>query len=242
MSEIVLKAEGLTRVFRMGERDVVGIKGVNLDIARGESIAIRGPSGSGKTTLLTILGCLDRASEGTLSIDGLEVTALPESQLSELRSHKIGFVFQSFNLMPFLNARENVELPMELTDLSKQNRRDRAKELLAIVGLQDREDHRPNKLSAGEQQRVAIARALANKPAILLADEPTGNLDSKNKLEIVRLIRRLNAEQGMTTVMVTHDSRVASMMGRVVFIKDGTVRSNRQRALMPVTALEDEEN
>jgi ABC-type lipoprotein export system ATPase subunit len=242
MSEIVLKAEGLTRVFRMGERDVVGIKGVNLDIARGESIAIRGPSGSGKTTLLTILGCLDRASEGTLSIDGLEVTALPESQLSELRSHKIGFVFQSFNLMPFLNTRENVELPMELTDLSKQNRRDRAKELLAIVGLQDREDHRPNKLSAGEQQRVAIARALANKPAILLADEPTGNLDSKNKLEIVRLIRRLNAEQGMTTVMVTHDSRVASMMGRVVFIKDGTVRSNRQRALMPVTALEDEEN
>jgi putative ABC transport system ATP-binding protein len=240
MNDTVLKAENMTKVFKMADREVVGIKGVDLNITRGESIAIRGPSGSGKTTLLTILGCLDRASEGKLTIDGQDVTALPESRLSEIRSRKIGFVFQSFNLMPFLNARENVELPMELTDLTKEERKNRALELLATVGLKDREDHKPSKLSAGEQQRVAIARALANRPAILLADEPTGNLDSKTKLDIVRLIRRLNAEQGMTTIVVTHDNRVASMMGRVVFIKDGMVRSNRSRIPAPVVDLEEE--
>jgi putative ABC transport system ATP-binding protein len=241
MNDVVLKAENLTRVFRMGEREVVGIKGVSLDVARGDSIAIKGPSGSGKTTLLTILGCLDRPSEGRLVIDDVDVTDRSEGQLSEVRSSKIGFVFQSFNLMPFLNAQENVELPMELTDLTKQERRDRARELLAMVGLADRGEHRPNKLSAGEQQRVAIARALANKPAILLADEPTGNLDSKNKMEIVRLIRKLNLEQGMTTIMVTHDNRVASMMGRVVFIKDGTVRSNKKQAVQSVPEPKDED-
>jgi len=138
-------------------------------------------------------------------------------------------VFQSFNLMPYLNARENVELPMELTSMTAQERTQRAKELLKLVGLADREDHRPSRLSAGEQQRVSIARALANRPPLLLADEPTGNLDSKNKVEIVRLIRRLSAEQNMTSVMVTHDNRVASQAGRVIFIKDGQVRSNKNR-------------
>lgn len=242
MSESVLKAENLTRVFRIGERDVVGIRGVNLEVAKGDSVAIKGPSGSGKTTLLTILGCLDRPSEGRLAIDGLDVTDMSEGQLSEIRSRKIGFVFQSFNLMPFLNAQENVELPMELTDLTKQERKQKAAELLATVGLANRGEHRPSKLSAGEQQRVAIARALANEPSILLADEPTGNLDSKNKMEIVRLIRRLNSEQGMTTVMVTHDNRVASMMGRVVLIKDGTVRSNKKQVIQKLPDPEDEED
>ncbi|MDW5561853.1 MAG: ABC transporter ATP-binding protein [Methanomassiliicoccus sp.] len=242
MSENVLKADSLTRVFEMGERNVIGIRGVNLEVERGESIAIKGPSGSGKTTLLTILGCLDRPTEGRLAIDGLDVTDLSEGQLSEIRSKKIGFVFQSFNLMPFLNAQENVELPMELTGLTKQERRDKAKALLATVGLADRGEHRPNKLSAGEQQRVAIARALANDPAILLADEPTGNLDSKNKMEIVRLLRKLNQEHGMTTIMVTHDNRVASMMGRVVFIKDGTVRSNKKQSVQTLPGPEDEED
>jgi putative ABC transport system ATP-binding protein len=241
MSETVLKAENLSRVFRIGERDVVGIKGVNLEVSKGDSIAIKGPSGSGKTTLLTILGCLDRPSDGGLTIDGQDVTDLSEGRLSEIRSRRIGFVFQSFNLMPFLNAQENIELPMELTGLTKQERRQRANDLLATVGLEDRSEHRPNKLSAGEQQRVAIARALANEPAILLADEPTGNLDSKNKMEIVRLIRRLNLERGMTTVMVTHDNKVASMMGRVVFIKDGTVRSNKKQVVRNLPAPEDDE-
>lgn len=240
MTDAILRATGLSRTFQMGERNVIGIRGVDLEIARGEFVAIRGPSGSGKTTLLTILGCLDRPNEGQLMIDGTDVTALPESALARIRSDKIGFVFQSFNLMPFLNARENVELPMELTSMTAQERTQRAKELLKLVGLADREDHRPARLSAGEQQRVSIARALANRPPLLLADEPTGNLDSKNKVEIVRLIRRLSAEQNMTSVMVTHDNRVASQAGRVIFIKDGQVRSNKNR--VPVKDMVEEED
>jgi putative ABC transport system ATP-binding protein len=242
MSEIILRADGLTRVFDMGEREVVGINSINLEVQKGESVAIRGPSGSGKTTLLTILGCLDRPNKGKLLLDGVDVTDLSENTLAEVRSRKIGYVFQSFNLMPYLNARENVELPMELIDLSKQARRERAEELLTLVGLADRKDHRPNKLSAGEQQRVAIARALANEPTILMADEPTGNLDSKNKLEIIRLIRKLSAQRNMTTIMVTHDTRVASMSGRVIYIKDGKIRSNKQQVQTVIEeSSEDEE-
>jgi putative ABC transport system ATP-binding protein len=241
MSETILKAEGLTRVFSMGEREVVGISSIDLEVKKGESMAIRGPSGSGKTTLLTILGCLDRPTSGRLYLDGVDVTDLPESELASVRSTTIGFVFQNFNLMPFLNARENVELPMELTDRSKEERKDRARELLGLVGLGDREDHRPGKLSAGEQQRVAIARSLANEPTILLADEPTGNLDSKNKFEIIRLIKRLSAQQGMTTLMVTHDSRVASMSERVIVIKDGRIRLNKHQAQARVEEQEEEE-
>lgn len=241
MTEAILKARGLSRTFQMGERQIIGIKGVDLEIFPGESVAIRGPSGSGKTTLLTILGCLDRPNEGRLMIDGMEVTALPEGALCKVRSEKIGFVFQSFNLMPFLNARENVELPMELSSMSREERSGRARELLRVVGLADREEHRPSKLSAGEQQRVSIARALANRPSILLADEPTGNLDSKNKLEIVRLIRKLSSDQGMTSIMVTHDNRIASMASRSIFIKDGHVRSDKNRIPVPVPVDEEEE-
>jgi len=241
MSETILKAEGLTREFDMGERKVVGINSIDLEVKKGEHIAIKGPSGSGKTTLLTILGCLDRPTTGRLWLDGTDVTDLSENELAGVRGHKIGFVFQSFNLMPYLNARENVELPMELLGLPKEEKRTRAEELLKLVGLSDRAEHRPNKLSAGEQQRVAIARALANQPSILLADEPTGNLDSKNKTEIIRLIKRLSSKQGMTTIMVTHDTRVAQMSGRVVVIKDGRIRSNKQQVEVDIEDEVDED-
>ncbi len=224
MSEAILRTDGLTKIFELEGRKINGVIDVNLEVMKGESIAIKGPSGSGKTTLLTILGCLDRPTSGKMMLDGVEVSGLPESELYLVRRDKVGFVFQSFNLMPYLSAVENVELPMELTIRSKTERREKASRLLAMVGLSDREDHRPSKLSAGQQQRVAIARALANDPAILLADEPTGNLDSKNKMEIIRLIRQLNTEKGMTVVMVTHDNRIASMAGRVMVIKDGRLK------------------
>lgn len=224
MSDAILRTEGITKIFKLEDREIIGVIDVNLEVRKGESIAIKGPSGSGKTTLLTILGCLDRPTTGKMLLDGVEVSDLPENKLYQIRRDKIGFVFQSFNLMPYLSAVENVELPMESTIESKVERREKASKLLGMVGLSDREDHRPGKLSAGQQQRVAIARALANDPAILLADEPTGNLDSKSKIEIIRLIKKLNTEKGMTVIMVTHDNRIASMSGRVTVIKDGRLR------------------
>jgi len=183
MSDLALKTENLDKLFKLGKREVRALSDVNLDIEKGDFVSIMGPSGSGKTTLLNVLGCLDKPTHGTVSLDGVNVTAVPEKALHKTRKHTVGFIFQTFNLMPWLNAVENVELPMEGTKKSKEERQKRARELLQMVGLSQRAEHRPHKLSAGEQQRVAIARALANNPAIVLADEPTGNLDAKTSMK-----------------------------------------------------------
>ena len=211
----------------LGKRDVRCLCDLNLEIKRGQFVAIMGPSGSGKTTLLNIIGCIDKPTKGKVLIDGVDIANLPESQLYKIRRDKIGFVFQSFNLLPYLNARENVELAMELTGKFKGQRKQRAKDLLATVGLLGREEHRPNRLSQGEQQRVAIARALANDPAIILADEPTGNLDTQNKHEIVKLLANLNSTQKTTTIMVTHDEQVAASAERILLINDGKIQDKQ---------------
>jgi putative ABC transport system ATP-binding protein len=228
MSEAVLKLEKLSKTYTLGKRNVQALSSVNLQVNKGEFVAIMGPSGSGKTTLLNVLGCLDKPTTGTVLLDGVDVAKMPEKELYKIRKSKIGFVFQTFNLLPYLNARENVELPMENTKLSKSERRQKASELLGMVGLSGREEHRPHRLSAGEQQRVAIARALANNPAIILADEPTGNLDAKNKREIVTLLANLNLKQNTTIIMVTHDGQVAAHTERVLLLEDGRVLKERE--------------
>jgi putative ABC transport system ATP-binding protein len=187
-----------------------------------------GPSGSGKSTLLNILGCLDKPTKGSILLDGVDVTKLHEDNLYKIRRDKIGFVFQSFNLLAFLTARENVELTMECTKKSGKERKERALELLQLVGLEGRENHKPAGLSGGEQQRVTIARALANKPALILADEPTGNLDTKNKQGIVKLLADLCVKQNATVVMVTHDNQVAAHTGRMLLLKDGKILKEKQ--------------
>ena len=223
MSETVLKLVNLSRTYTLGKRSVQALSNVNLEVRKGEFVAIMGPSGSGKTTMLNMLGCLDKPTDGKLLLDNVDVTRLPEKDLYKIRRSKIGFIFQTFNLLPYLNARENVELPMECIGKTKSEKSARAKELLETVNLSGREEHRPHRLSAGEQQRVAIARALANDPAILLADEPTGNLDVKNKHEIVKLLANLNIDHGTTIVMVTHDSHVAAHTERVLLLEDGKI-------------------
>ena len=226
MSDYVLEAEGVTKVYETGENKVVALSNVSLRVGRGEFVSIMGPSGSGKTTLLNILGCLDKPTHGKVIIDGLDVTTMGEAELSKIRAEKIGFVFQTFNLIPTLTALENVELPMELVRRPRDERRKRALELLELVGLGSKADRRPNRLSAGEQQRVAIARALANGPAIILADEPTGNLDSKTGREIVQLLKKLRREEGTTIVLVTHDKEIASLSDRMLLLRDGRVISS----------------
>lgn len=228
MSEAILRAENLSKTFTMGKREIHALSDLNLQVKKGEFIAVMGPSGSGKTTLLNVVGCLDKPTSGRMILDEVDTAKLPEKELFKIRRNKVGFIFQTFNLIPYLNAVENVELPMENTKKSKSERRRRARELLGLVGLAGREEHRPQRLSAGEQQRVAIARALANDPAIILADEPTGNLDSESKYEIVRLLADLNIKQGTTVVMVTHDSHVASHSERMLLLKDGKITKEKQ--------------
>ena len=228
MSEAVLTLENVSRKYMLGKRSVQALSNVNLRVNKGEFVSIMGPSGSGKTTLLNVLGCLDKPTEGKVLLDDVDITQLPEKELYKIRRSKIGFVFQTFNLLHYLNARENVELPMECCGKPKGERSKRAKELLQLVNLSGREEHRPHRLSAGEQQRVAIARALANDPAIILADEPTGNLDSKNKQEIVKLLANLNLTQATTIIMVTHDSHVASHTERMLLLCDGKITKEKQ--------------
>ncbi|MGB8779618.1 MAG: ATP-binding cassette domain-containing protein [Candidatus Bathyarchaeia archaeon] len=228
MSEVILKAEGLSKIYTLNKRKIPALSGVNLQVNKGEFVAIMGPSGSGKTTLLNVLGCLDKPTSGKMVLDQVDVAKLPDKQLCKIRRNKIGFIFQTFNLLPYLNAAENVELPMESTRKSKTERKEKARKLLELVGLGGREEHRPQRLSAGEQQRVAIARALANDPAIILADEPTGNLDTKNKYEIVRLLANLNIDRGTTIIMVTHDSQVASHTERMLLLQDGKITKEKQ--------------
>jgi putative ABC transport system ATP-binding protein len=226
MSDWVIEAEGITKVYRMGDIEVHALRGVDVRIARGEIVSIMGPSGSGKTTLMNILGCLDRPTSGSYSLDGSQVAELSDDQLAAIRNKKVGFVFQSFNLLGRQTALTNVELPMRYAGVSN-GRRKRALEALEAVGLGDRVKHRPNELSGGEQQRVAIARALVNNPAMIMADEPTGNLDSKSGVEIVRILLDLNKDLGTTLIFVTHDPEIAAYTNRVISLLDGLITENR---------------
>jgi putative ABC transport system ATP-binding protein len=219
----IISAEGLTMVYS-SKNKVRALNDVSLIVKKGEFVSVRGPSGSGKSTFLNILGCLDVPTKGTLSIDGVDTSKLNDNELARIRREKIGFIFQSFNLLPILNAVENVELPMENMDIKREQRRERAMKLLHMVGLKDRWDHRPKELSGGENQRVAIARALANSPSILLADEPTGNLDSKTGKGIMNLLKDLNKNLGTTVIVVTHDISVAKRADRQLFMEDGRVQ------------------
>lgn len=222
MAGTIIKTVGLRKTYMQGKIPVEALQGVNLEVEEGEFLSVLGPSGSGKSTLLNLIGALDKPTGGRLFIENTDVSTLNDNQLADLRM-KIGFVFQFFNIIPRFTAKENVELPMAIAGLSKDVRRKRAEELLEMVGLASRMNHKPTELSGGEQQRVAIARALANNPRFLLMDEPTGNIDSKNAFEIMRLVKKLNEEKGVTIVMVTHDQRLAAEAGRTVYMLDGTI-------------------
>jgi putative ABC transport system ATP-binding protein len=224
----VITLEGITKVYRAGEVDVPALKGLSLHIPEGEFVAIMGPSGSGKSTLMNVIGCLDQPSSGRYILDGYDVSALTDDQLAWIRNRKIGFVFQSYNLIPRASAVHNVEMPLIYAGDSQQ-RRERATAALESVGLLERAGHLPSELSGGQQQRVAIARALVTDPAILLADEPTGNLDSESSLEIMKLLRDLN-QQGRTIVLITHEPDIAAFAQRVVRLRDGVIVSDERPA------------
>jgi len=225
----VITLEGITKVYRTGEVEVDALKGISLHIPEGEFVAIMGPSGSGKSTLMNLIGCLDQPSSGRYVLDGYDVSALTDDQLAWIRNRKIGFVFQSYNLIPRASAVHNVEMPLIYAG-DNQQRRERAMAALESVGLLERASHLPSELSGGQQQRVAVARALVTDPAILLADEPTGNLDSESSLEIMKLLRDLN-QQGRTIVLITHEPDIAAFAQRVVRLRDGVIVSDERPAV-----------
>jgi putative ABC transport system ATP-binding protein len=231
----MIDIDAVTKVYQLGETEVRALDGVDLHIAKGEMTAIMGPSGSGKSTLLAILGCLDVPSSGTYQLDGINVERMTDDQLAAVRRQKIGFVFQQFNLLSRVTALENVMLPLTYAGVGARDRKRRATEALARVGLGDRLHHRPKELSGGQQQRVAVARALANEPAIILADEPTGALDSKTGAEIIALFQELHSKFGQTVIYVTHDPFIARHTGRIIRVSDGRITGD-DRVVNPLQA------
>ena len=222
----MIRVEELTKVYQMGDNEVRALDGVDFAIEKGEMVAIMGPSGSGKSTLMAIVGCLDAPTSGRYTIDDVAVENMDENRLADVRGRKIGFVFQQFNLLARTSALENVKLPLTYAGFSGRERDERAMKALERVGLKDRADHAPNELSGGQQQRVAIARAIVNEPAILLADEPTGALDSKTGVEIMDLFQSLHRDSGQTVILVTHDAHVARHTGRIIKLSDGKIVSD----------------
>lgn len=221
----IVEAINLKRTYMLGKIPVEALRGVNLKVETGDFVSILGPSGSGKSTMLNLIGALDKPTSGTLRIDGVDISTLNDNQLSDLRK-RVGFVFQFFNLIPRLTAKANVELPMSISDMGSAQRKKRAEDLLETVGLKDRINHKPAELSGGQQQRVAIARALANNPKFLLLDEPTGNIDSKTASEVISLIKKLNVENNVSIIMVTHDQHLAREAKRTVQMFDGIISSD----------------
>jgi putative ABC transport system ATP-binding protein len=222
---LVIKIRKITRDFKMGQEILHVLKGIDLDIEKGEYVALMGPSGSGKSTLMNILGCLDTATSGSYELNGVNVSTMTDDELAEIRNKEIGFIFQTFNLLPRTTALDNVALPMIYAGASKAERTKRAEEVLHDVGLADRMDHRPNELSGGQRQRVAVGRALVNNPSIILADEPTGNLDSKTSEEIMNLIDAIH-QKGNTVILVTHEEDIAMRAKRVIRLRDGLIESD----------------
>jgi putative ABC transport system ATP-binding protein len=223
MKKAVIKLENVWKVYSMGDVEVQALRGLNLEVREGEFLAIQGPSGSGKSTAMNMIGCLDIPTKGSIYLDGHDISKLTESDLAQIRGRKIGFVFQKFNLINTLSALQNVTLPMMFQDISPEERVRKAVRLLELVELGDRIDHKPSELSGGQQQRVAIARALANDPAVILADEPTGNLDSHTGDNVMGFLQKLNKEEGRTIVMVTHDEDMAKNAQRIEYLKDGII-------------------
>jgi len=231
----MIKIENMTKIYGSGEAEVRALDGVSLEITKGEWVAITGPSGSGKSTLMHIIGCLDSPTSGEYWLNGAEVSGMDDTQLASVRNREIGFVFQSFNLLSRVDALQQVMLPLQYQRgdkrLPRNERAKRSREMLELVGLGDRTHHLPTELSGGQQQRVAIARALAQQPSILLADEPTGNLDSKSGAEVMEILHRLHREQGLTVVMVTHDPKVAAQAQRVIYFQDGLIVEPQQQGV-----------
>jgi putative ABC transport system ATP-binding protein len=231
-AKTIVKTVGLTKVYRRGKVDVPALNGVDLKILNGDIVCITGPSGSGKTTLLNMIGGLDRPTQGTVFVENVDLANLSSKQLADYRLQKIGFIFQFYNLMPMLTALENVEIPLAFANVPKSERRTRAFELLKTVGLEARADHKPDEMSGGEQQRVAIARALANNPAVILADEPTGDLDSKSAMSFMELVKDLNKRTNQTFIMVTHDPLVVRQSTKTYTMRDGRIERELPREEM----------
>lgn len=227
MKTPIINIKGITRDFQLGSETVNVLKGIDLVINKGEYVALMGPSGSGKSTLMNILGCLDTPTSGSYILNGKQVSEMHDDELAEIRNKEIGFVFQTFNLMPRTTALDNVALPMVYAGFSKEERNNRATEVLSQVGLADRMDHKPNQLSGGQRQRVAVGRALVNKPSIILADEPTGNLDSKTSVEIMKLFGEIHSN-GNTVILVTHEEDIAAHAHRIIRLRDGIIENDIQ--------------
>ena len=250
LSEPLIRTENLHKVYSLGDVQVHALRGIDVTVERGEFVAIIGASGSGKSTFMNLVGCLDRPTKGRYFLGGRDVSTLSRDELAGVRNSQLGFVFQSFNLLPRTSALENVELPLLYNGASSRDRHQRARELLKLVGLEGREHHHPNQLSGGQQQRVAIARALVNRPSLLLADEPTGNLDTRTSLEMMETFQRLNQEQDITLLLVTHEADIASFASRLIQFRDGRVVQDRavpdrrnaaeERASLPPIEQEDD--